>query len=267
MRDLDVVPVEEVVDRQLPIALRPVLAHAVQELDLAPGGHQVDAEAAHPAEVLLERRRRWIEGRENEAAVARHLGGGCEPPSLAIQVAAVEDVLAAHADQRAVEVVTPAVVGADEARGVAEFRPADAVAPMRTGIQQDVDAAVAPAHNNHFVLADPVREEVARLGELGLVAHEVPSPGEDALEFQFVHVLVGEGGAVEQAGLGVVEIHFRSPCHAASRRAPENAKLSPYWFSKVPCIRSPWTVATASTGPRMSRRKKSLSPASAGASS
>ena len=113
------------------------------------------------------------------------------------------------ADKRTFEVVGPAVVGAHEAGGVALLRPADGVATVAAGVNQDLRVAVGVAHDDDAVLADEGHEEVAGVGDLRFVGHEVPGPGEDPLHLEIVDVPVGEDAAIYRAGIRVYHAqHF-----------------------------------------------------------
>jgi hypothetical protein len=79
------------------------------------------------------------------------------------------------------------------------FGPADGVAAVAAGIEEDLDAAVFVADDDDAVLADVVEEEVSRVGDLALVSHEEPGPGEDSLQFESVDRLIGENAARDRA--------------------------------------------------------------------
>src|SRR5262245_37320388 len=89
----------------------------------------------------------------------------------------------------------------------------DGVATMATGVQEHLDAAFLVAHDNDAVLADVIEEEIAGVGDLALVRHEIPGTGEDLLELGLINGPVGEDSAVDGA-LGRVD-------HAAEVFAPE----------------------------------------------
>jgi hypothetical protein len=103
------------------------------------------------------------------------------------------------------------------------FSPADRIAPMAAGVEQDLDAAFLVPDDDDAVLTDVVEEEVARVRDLAVVAHEVPCPGEDALQLHLVDGLVGEHLPVHGA-LVVVDHrqeigrpqHFRRHCRLLS---------------------------------------------------
>ena len=82
MADLAVVVVPDVVGGELPVAADGVLLDAVDDLDVALQGELVDAHPADIAEVLRQRRRLRVEGREDEALVAVDLGGADPGPTL-----------------------------------------------------------------------------------------------------------------------------------------------------------------------------------------
>ena len=94
----------------------------------------------------------------------------------------------------------PAVVGADECAGVAVVGAAQAVAAVAADVQEGVYLALPVAGDQHRVLPHVGGEEVAWLGDLGLVAQEQPAAGEDLLQFFLVYVLSAEdAGAYETA--------------------------------------------------------------------
>ena len=91
------------------------------------------------------------------------------------QLGLVDAELAARVEhQRAVELVGPAVIGADQAVGVALLGLADARAAMAADIVEGADLAVAVAHHDDRFGAHLVGEEVARPGHLEGVAGEQP---------------------------------------------------------------------------------------------
>src|SRR5262249_1378326 len=124
--------------------------------------------------------------------------------------------------------------GTHKAGGVTLLGPANGVAAVAAGVEQNLDAALAVADDDDAVLTDVGGEEVARLLDLALVAHEVPGASEDPLELQLVDVLVGKDAPIDRAFLDVdhaeelirpcqLEGHPASPC----RIVPATAGLRP----------------------------------------
>lgn len=141
---------------------------------------------------------------EDEPLVARHLGHFGQAVVRLDQLAVVEVLEPRDPFQRPVDAVGPAVVGAQEALGVALLGPAHRVAPVRTGVQQRLDGPVLLPHDQHVVPAHDRGEEVARLGDLRLVAQELPRAAEDPLHLQLEDLRV----AVDPPGhLAALERH------------------------------------------------------------
>jgi len=199
------VEVPEVVDGELPIAADDVLLNAADNLEVAAHCLDVETDPADVAEEVIEVRRFRVERRENIAVIALDLGGADEAPVLAVEVLVVVVLESRHADQCAFEVIGPAVVGTHEGGRVAFLGPADGVAAMAAGVEQDVEAARLVPDDNNAVLADVAEEEIARVGDLRLVAHEVPGAGEDVLELELVDLLVGENLSLDEAFVAVDE--------------------------------------------------------------
>jgi hypothetical protein len=66
MADLYVIPVEQIVDRQFPVAADAVFLDAVHDRHVAMRRHHAEPEAANIAEVFLERRRGGVHrGKDN----------------------------------------------------------------------------------------------------------------------------------------------------------------------------------------------------------
>ena len=74
---------------------------------------------------------------------------------------------------------------------------------MATGVQHRIDLAVLVADDDHLILANIADEVVARVLQLTLMAHEVPAPGEDALQLQPVEALIGQHAPVQPTRRGI----------------------------------------------------------------
>ena len=68
---------------------------------------------------------------------------------------------------------------------------------------EDLDPAVIVADADDAVLADEVHEEVAGVGDLRLVAHEVPGAREDPFQLELVDRLVKVDAPVDRGGDGI----------------------------------------------------------------
>src|SRR5262249_25967492 len=85
-----------------------------------------------------------------------------------------------HADQVALEVVRPLMVGTRELGRVAEMPLAELHAAVRAAVLERVQGAVAIADDDPRLLADERALVVARTWDLGLERHVVPAaPAED----------------------------------------------------------------------------------------
>ena len=163
------------------------------------GADHAQARAADVAQIVAQARRFGIEGGEPEAEIV--LGAGLvQAQAGAVEIVAVVGLLPGHADQLAVQGVVPAVIAADERFGPALLGPAERIAPVAAGVEEDMDLALLVASADDLVLADVVDHVVARLGDLAVMANEVPASGEDALHLQPVERLVGEDAPVQGSG-------------------------------------------------------------------
>ena len=92
---------------------------------------------------------------------------------------------------------------------MALVRPADRVAAAAAGIDQNLGHVIVIADDDDPVFTDDCHEEIARIGDLGVVAHEVPGAREDLFQFHFIDLLVREDPAVDQSSFRVHEsAHF-----------------------------------------------------------
>ena len=134
--DLDVIPVEQIVDGDLPVAVDDVLLDTIEGHDIAFVQHALDADTADVAQIVEQAGRRRIQGREVEALVVIDLRRRGQAPLRLVNVVAIEVRLAGNADQPAVQAVGPAVVAADKSLCVAKLGPAQRIAAMAAGVQQ-----------------------------------------------------------------------------------------------------------------------------------
>ncbi len=162
-------------------------------------------------------------------------------------------VLVTGADQAAVEIVGPLMIGADEPLCRAFGRRADARAAMPAGIVERADLPVAAADDDDRIVADLQREVVAGRRDLAIMAGEQPVAIEERLEIEPVELGIGIELPVEaHAGAaslefgehGVGRVHFgipdrrgriarlthghRPPPHGSCRILPRRHPPRPY---------------------------------------
>src|SRR5262249_24409152 len=113
---------------------------------------------------------------------------------------------AGDADELALEVVGPAVVGAHEGGRMPFFGPADGVAAVTAGVEEDLGVALLGPDGGGAVLTDGAHEEIAGTGDLALVDNEVPAAGEDLLQLLLVYRLVRVNPAIDCTFLGVDQL-------------------------------------------------------------
>ena len=197
--DLRVVPVEEVVDRELPVARDHELLDAGHDLEVAAQHHEVDREPRRRPEVVVERRRGRVHRCEDEALVRVELRDLAEPVLGAVELVVVQLRHPGDADEAAVEAIGPPVVGAHEDLGVALLGAADRVATMSAGVEEALDAAVLLAHDEHVVAPDRRSKKSPAFGIWRLVAQELPRPAEDQLHLLLEDVRVAEDPSIDLA--------------------------------------------------------------------
>ncbi|MCY1510838.1 hypothetical protein D9M68_452270 [compost metagenome] len=113
-----------------------------------------------------------------------------------------------HAAQAAVQGVAPAVVGADEAVGLALLVLADGGATVAATVEQHVHVLLAVTHDDHRLLADVGALVAAGLGNLAGVGDPDPGAVEDLFQL-----------FVEEAGVGVEGGVHAVVQHQVGRRA------------------------------------------------
>src|SRR4051794_2547505 len=97
-----------------------------------------------------------------------------------------------NTDQGAIQVVGPLMIGADQMRRVATMDAAELGAAMGATVLDHRDRAVLATRDQHRNRADMAALEVARIGNLDLERHVIPSlAAKDALDLKFVDVLAG----------------------------------------------------------------------------
>jgi hypothetical protein len=80
---------------------------------------------------------------------------------------------------------------------------ANGVAAMPAAVHENLRVALVVADADHAVLADEGHEEVAGVGDLRVMAHEVPCTGKDLLELKLIDLLVGKDAPVYGALLDI----------------------------------------------------------------
>src|SRR5437016_6253464 len=105
---------------------------------------------------------------------------------------ALDPALKGDPGQLAFEVIAPAVIDAGDLLAVALLGQAQEVAAMGAAVDEGIDRAVGPAHDDDRDLANRCRDPVAGLRDLGREAQIVPGwPLEDPLLLD--PVLLGVG--------------------------------------------------------------------------
>src|SRR5215469_287736 len=151
---------------------------------------------------------------EYEAVVARDLRDLRQAVLRFVELTVIEGLESRHAEQATVDAVRPSVVGAQEALGVAFLGAAYGVAPMRTGVEQSLDAAVFLPHHQHIVAAHDRLEEIAGLGNLRFVAEKQPGPRKDPLHLELEDRRIAIDTAVDLAPLQRNQFVDHSGWHA-----------------------------------------------------
>src|SRR6516165_3150634 len=123
------------------------------------------------------------------------------------------------------------MIGTDKGRGVAPIGPAQAVAAMAADVEKGVHVPLGVAHHEDWVLAHVGTQEVARLGDLALMAEKEPAASKDLLELLGVDVGLNEDASADQAALDIhqpldVRHHAPPPC-VLSVRERGRTGLSP----------------------------------------
>jgi len=178
-----VVALAVVLEDDLPVRLD----HVVDLVrDLGPRNGVRRHLAADGGQRLREVRR--IVGQRDEEQSCRVL----ERDRLQAEFAPVNaELLLAVENQRPVQLVGPAVIGADHAVAIAVFLAAQDRSAVATHIVEGADDAVAAAHDQHLGVTDLPGQEVAGLGHLEAVADENPVPVENPLQIGLEHRRVG----------------------------------------------------------------------------
>jgi hypothetical protein len=214
MSDRHVVALEVVVDHDLPVGRLVVLGVVVVQPvvgELLEWARQVALQQRKDArEPGRERLGVRVEVGEDQAT--DDLGPHREEAQLGL-VQARDRAALGSADELAVEVVGPAVVGAAERLLLAG--PGDQPgATVPAGVDVGADLAGAGADHDDLGGAEPADDPRAGVGHVGLVGHDLPGAAEDQLLLEREHAGVGVVPRVE-AGRQRLELDLR-----ASRGAP-----------------------------------------------
>ena len=160
----------------------------------------------HGAQVVQQWWGTRVEGGEDQALVAVQLGHRDEAPLGLVQLVVVGVLQVGHGGQLPVGAEGPAVVGADEGACVAVIGAAETVAPVAADVQEGVDPALPVAGDEDGVLAHVGGEEVAGVGDLGLVAKEEPAAGKNLLQLLLVDGFLAENARADQALIQVNQV-------------------------------------------------------------
>ena len=198
---LDVVGVaDEVLGGELPVAGDDPLVDATEDFGpaLAPVEERVEV-PGHGPEVFQQRRSVRIEGGEYQSLVRVKLGHWYQAPLRLVELVVVGVLEVGHGRQLAVSTKGPAVVGADECPGVAVVGSAEAIATVAADVEESVDLALPVAGDEDGIFAHVGGEEIARVGDLGLVAEEEPATRKDLLQFLLVDGFLAEDAGADQS--------------------------------------------------------------------
>src|SRR5215467_7373713 len=110
-----------------------------------------------------------------KAEVALDLRGLLQAELTAIERVVIVGLLSRYADQATIERVVPAVIAADKGFRAPLLGAAERVAAMTAGVEKNIDLGLAVANDDDLVLADVIDEVVAGIGNLRVVAHEIPA--------------------------------------------------------------------------------------------
>lgn len=188
--EAQVIAVAVVLGEHLPVGETAMLHPARGQLHLA-GGRQVAGsvdEAGRRAQVLGKRDAVGGEAGEDEAPVGAHARGAGETVGALVEAVIAPGIR--NAQERAAQIVGPAVIGAGEGPGAPAVGRAHLGAAVHAAVHQHGHLAARPPHHDDGLGAEMTGHEIAGTGDLALVAHEHPAAMEDALH------LVGEDAGV-----------------------------------------------------------------------
>ena len=193
MRDGDVIPLEVVVDVDLPVALHDVVA-ALHELHLIHGEARGGDLAWDRAEHLFEWWRIGAEVGEDE----RSEDGGAHGDEAEVLFAEPLGLVHLWAVLKGtVESIRPAVIAALQALAI-PLAQRHLAGAMSADIMEARDRAIEAVHQDNRLVEDVGRHKVARSREVGGARHDLPGSIEDCVSLALVdlgrEVLVGGQG-------------------------------------------------------------------------
>ena len=190
-----VVRVLDVLEHQFPVG-GCQLARVAEHAKLPAVEHTVEKRQHRRAKIFLERfqiRRK----RGEDHPVAAGDPKPAQPVILRIEIRRHAALLLhaapeRHADQIALQVIGPLVVGTHELGGAAQMLLAELHAPVSAAILDDVDRAFLVAHHHDRLFAYESTLEISRARQLRLERHVVPArTAEDALLLPGIDLRVG----------------------------------------------------------------------------
>ena len=98
-------------------------------------------------------------------------------------------------------------------------------AAMRADVEVDVNFIAAIARDDHLVLAHVADDEVAGLGDLGLVTEQQPGLGEDPVHFELVELVIAHHPQRHLIGIALYEIVERRAVVQRERRFLQHRPL------------------------------------------
>src|SRR5215470_11205036 len=142
------------------------------------------------AHVVLKGGRLGVPSGPDGAVVVAQLGDLVQAPLALVQRLVVGFVVVGHPHQSPIGIVAPAMEGTGKDQGIAVVIAADLHALVAAGVEEGVEALVAPVpHQNDLLFPHTGDYEIAGIGDLALVTQEEPAAGEDLLQLHLVDLL------------------------------------------------------------------------------
>jgi hypothetical protein len=226
----------KVLSRELPVARHDPFMDAADDLDTALATVEKRIEIpGHLTKILAQRRHERIGGGEPETFVVGDLRDRNQAPLFAVQFAMIGFSEVWHPGQAAVIGICPAVIGTDEARGVAIPGAAETVAPMAADIQERTHGSCTVTQNQHRVFTHGGGEKSPRSWDLTVMTQKQPATCEDGLQFLLVNIRIVKDTPADQAAIGIDEFtrvgdHVLSPL---SRFSASQAKAVYSLFDRM----------------------------------
>ena len=189
-----VIRILDVLEHQFPVG-RDELARVTQYLKLAAVENAVIERKHGGAKVCLEGLNVLGKGREHRAVTRRDLELA-QAVVLRVEIVRHAALLfhaapKRHADQVALQVIGPLVVGTHELGGVAKMLLAELHAAVGAAVLKHIDGTVFIARDHHRLVADKGALIVARIRDLGFQGHISPArAAKNALLFAFVDLRI-----------------------------------------------------------------------------